>query len=468
MERSIITLLLVTLSLTISEATLNKSTDISAHKGLVDELLLNYGPRSVRPRIRHDNRVEVSFYFKPFILSSFDEQKQQLSIEGTIYMGWVDEFLQWEPEDYDGVDIVSLRNEDLWMPDVTTYERLEIGSAEVNVFQPYVIANSSGHVTFYQQSLITVYCRLNMSKFPFDVQVCLIKFASYSYGSDQVYLKYANTSASNDNDFNLNGVWMLETFHVREVEITYKCCPTPYVEIHYELVLARIGNFYVFSIWVPCGLLSILELTVFLMHPNSGEKVSLSVTNVLAFILFQQIVIESMPRSGDDSPIIVAYFSAMIGISCASVLASAIVLRVYHHDPTTPVPRFLRCLLFHRPVLTGMPTVATKNSTSNEYTESILPPTSVGVKGQLINSGPALSAAGQKHNEDVGLVGSGAPIHRKLSNGHLQYKATAGKANEKNMADWMKLALMLDKLCLMVAVFAMLGTLLYCLIRFAM
>lgn len=97
---------------------------------------------------------------------------------------------------------------------------------------------------------------------------------------------------------------MLETFHVREVEITYKCCPTPYVEIHYELVLARIGNFYVFSIWVPCGLLSILELTVFLMHPNSGEKVSLSVTNVLAFILFQQIVIESMPRSGDDSPII--------------------------------------------------------------------------------------------------------------------------------------------------------------------
>lgn len=35
----------------------------------------------------------------------------------------MDEFLQWEPEDYDGVDIVSLRNEDLWMPDVTTYER---------------------------------------------------------------------------------------------------------------------------------------------------------------------------------------------------------------------------------------------------------------------------------------------------------------------------------------------------------
>lgn len=102
------------------------------------------------------------------------------------------------------------------------------------------------------------------------------------------------------------------------------------------------------------------------------------------------------------------------------------------------------------------------------YTESILPPTSVGVKGQLINSGPALSTAGQKNNEDVGLVGRGAPIHRKLSNGHLQYKATGGKANEKNMADWMKLALVLDKLCLMVAVFAMLGTLLYCLIRFAM
>lgn len=41
----------------------------------------------------------------------------------------------------------------------------------------------------------------------------------------------------------------------------------------------------------------------------------------------------------------VVYFSAMIALSCASVLASAIVLRVYHHNPKSPMPRFLKCLI---------------------------------------------------------------------------------------------------------------------------
>lgn len=123
----------------------------------------------------------------------------------------------------------------------------------------------------------------------------------------KLILSYENSSGSNDIDFRLNGVWNLKDVFVKEVDRIYACCPAPYVEVHYEVVLARIETFYIFSIWIPCALLSVLELTVFLMHPNSGEKVSLSVNNVLAFILFQQIIIESMPSSGDDSPIIGNY-----------------------------------------------------------------------------------------------------------------------------------------------------------------
>ncbi|PIK46016.1 hypothetical protein BSL78_17106 [Apostichopus japonicus] len=35
----------------------------------------------------------------------------------------------------------------------------------------------------------------------------------------------------------------------------------------------------------------------------------------------------------------------MIALSCLSVLASAVVLRVYHHDPKKPVPKILRFLV---------------------------------------------------------------------------------------------------------------------------
>ncbi|KAJ8031943.1 Acetylcholine receptor subunit alpha [Holothuria leucospilota] len=280
----------------------------------------DYGSRAVRPRLKHTDPVRVALYFNPSILSSFDEQSQKLSVVGTMYMEWVDEYLMWDPDKYGGVTLISLRTEDIWMPDIAVAERLDVGTAVVNLFQPYLIVNNTGFVIFFQQTDLTIYCRLDMRKFPFDTQICEMRLLSYSYDSNQVILSFANTSASNENTFRKNGVWNLKDVAVEEVETLYTCCPFPYVEVHYQIILARIGSFYIFSIWIPCGLLSILELTVFLMHPNSGEKVTLSVNNVLAFILFQQIVVESMPRSGDDSPIIgeINYMHGLVKIKLIS------------------------------------------------------------------------------------------------------------------------------------------------------
>lgn len=57
----------------------NASTK-SASKRLVEELLANYGSRSVRPRLQHSDPVDVSLYFKPTILSSFVSIYQSLFI----------------------------------------------------------------------------------------------------------------------------------------------------------------------------------------------------------------------------------------------------------------------------------------------------------------------------------------------------------------------------------------------------
>lgn len=64
--------------------------------------------------------------------------------------------------------------------------RLDVGNAYVNIFEPYAIVNSSGYVNYYDLSDLTVYCRLHMTLFPFDTQICQIVFSSYSYDSDQV------------------------------------------------------------------------------------------------------------------------------------------------------------------------------------------------------------------------------------------------------------------------------------------
>ncbi len=105
-------------------------------------------------------------------------------------------------------------------------------------------------------------------------------------------------------EFASNGVWSLESFEGWGYNITYPCCPEPYHEIKYKIRFSRSSSFYINYLILPCALLSALSLLVFYLPPDCGEKLTLSITNLLALVVFQQLIAETMPPSGDDSPIL--------------------------------------------------------------------------------------------------------------------------------------------------------------------
>ena len=65
--------------------------------------------------------------------------------------------------------------------------------------------------------------------------------------------------------------------------------------------------FYILNIILPCIMLSILQLCVFLAPPPSGEKISLSITVLLSFTVFLLIVSESMPQTSLNVPLLGKY-----------------------------------------------------------------------------------------------------------------------------------------------------------------
>ena len=62
--------------------------------------------------------------------------------------------------------------------------------------------------------------------------------------------------------------------------------------------------FYILNIILPCIMLSILQLCVFLAPPPSGEKISLSITMLLSFTVFLLMVSESMPQTSQHAPLL--------------------------------------------------------------------------------------------------------------------------------------------------------------------
>ena len=101
-----------------------------------------------------------------------------------------------------------------------------------------------------------------------------------------------------------NGVWDLLEVHTDREVTYYTCCPEPYPELIYSLILKRRSSFYITYLIVPCIFLSVLSLLVFYLPAECGEKLTLSITNLLALVVFQQLVADSMPPSGEKPPLI--------------------------------------------------------------------------------------------------------------------------------------------------------------------
>ncbi|XP_072024580.1 neuronal acetylcholine receptor subunit alpha-10-like [Amphiura filiformis] len=133
-----------------------------------------------------------------------------------------------------------------------------------------------------------------------------------------------------------NGVWDLLMVHADRMINEYACCPEPYPELAYKLVLKRRSKYYISYLILPCLFLSALSVLVFYLPAECGEKLTLAITNLLALVVFQQLVAESMPPSGEDPPLIGDYFLAMITMVCVSVVTTVFVLHVSSKSGSVP------------------------------------------------------------------------------------------------------------------------------------
>ena len=58
-------------------------------------------------------------------------------------------------------------------------------------------------------------------------------------------------------------------------ELTYACCPQPYIDITYKILIRRRTLYYFSNLIVPCVLIASMAVLGFTLPPDSGEKLSL-------------------------------------------------------------------------------------------------------------------------------------------------------------------------------------------------
>jgi len=102
-----------------------------------------------------------------------------------------------------------------------------------------------------------------------------------------------------------NGLWELVGTSVVTKDFFFEDQPNvSFRQIKFNLHWRRKVQYYVVNIMLPVSFLLIIAMLVFWLPPDAGEKISLSVTILLAFAVMQVVISDSTPENSDSTPIL--------------------------------------------------------------------------------------------------------------------------------------------------------------------
>ena len=161
----------------------------------------------------------------------------------------------------------------------------------------------TGDITLMVPVVISFSCKMDVTYFPFDLQQCKMKFASWSYHGYE--LDVTNHTSSGDTSvFADNGEWYLIGLPVQRNLVIYSCCNEPYPDVTFTLIIQRQHLYYFMNLVLPCLLITVIGVFVFYLPPESGEKVGLGITVLLSLVVFLLMVSQKMPATSETVPLI--------------------------------------------------------------------------------------------------------------------------------------------------------------------
>ncbi|KAG1681470.1 Ligand-gated ion channel 4 [Nymphon striatum] len=257
---------------------------------------------------------------------------------------WTDHHLRWNITDFAGISEVRIPAEKVWKPDIILYNNAN-SDYQASMISTNVIVNNLGKVLFLQHGIFRSTCTIDVEYFPFDVQTCQLKFASWTYDEKQVKLNMLSPKGDLSG-YHENGEFSLEKFHSTTNLLKYSCCQHPYPDITFTIKLRRRPMFYVFNLILPCALINGIAMFVFCVPSNSGEKVTLSISTLLSLTVFLMVVRETLPPT-EKTPLICIYYGVTITMVTMATALAVVTLNIHYRGGSngSEVPSFLKKLI---------------------------------------------------------------------------------------------------------------------------
>lgn len=132
--------------------------------------------------------------------------------------------MKWNPSDFGNITSLNLPAAYIFTPDIVLYNTAADYTRRRAIFRTQVM--SDGSVFYGVPAKILSTCHVNPTWFPFDTQVCHLKFGSWTYSGMEIDLQSSRNSVDLSR-FVTNGKWDVIDVTQKRHSVMYTCCPDP-------------------------------------------------------------------------------------------------------------------------------------------------------------------------------------------------------------------------------------------------
>ncbi|XP_039603092.1 acetylcholine receptor subunit epsilon isoform X1 [Polypterus senegalus] len=308
---------------------------------LIQSLLKNYN-KNTRPVKATGDTLDVQIKLTLTNLISLNEKEEALTTSVWIEIQWKDYRLKWNSSEYGDIQVVRIPYSLVWLPDIVLENNID-GKFDV-AYYANVLVYPDGGITWLPPAIYRSTCSVEVTYFPFDWQNCTLIFRSQTYSASEIILKLATEEDKliewvviDPAAFTENGEWTIRHRPAKKV-INHRFTPDDmeYQEIHFYLIIQRKPLFYIINIIVPCVLISsLVVLAYFLPAQAGGQKITVSISVLLAQTVFLFLIAQKVPETSLAIPLIGKYLLFVMCVATLIVANCVIVLNISLRTPST-------------------------------------------------------------------------------------------------------------------------------------
>ncbi|KAH3830117.1 hypothetical protein DPMN_103354 [Dreissena polymorpha] len=201
--------------------------------------------------------------------------------------------------------------------------------------------NYQGFVVWDPPSIYTSSCTIDVEFFPYDVQVCSMRFASWTYTIDQVDLIHECSTSKHAREVIFNGIDLKDFYESGEwdiLEVTAEKNVNKnigYPDITFNVTMRRKPLFHTVNLIIPSVAISCLTIIVFYLPSDCGEKITLCISILLSLNFFFLLLSETIPPTSIAVPLIGKYLLFTMILITLSIIVTVFTFNVHFRSPFT-------------------------------------------------------------------------------------------------------------------------------------